>query len=911
MADVLHFLLVPDRASGRKVRRALASDRARGGVVVGTFGELVDQACKAYLLEPVGTDWNDRLSKASRKLADAFWSESLKADPDGSVAILSRELRRLLAAVGPGRDLAPVGKSRLSDRGKRHLADLSRLHETMGRILPDELATIQSLLAADATDAHRIVKVYRKIGFPSLSPWQEALLGKLATDATEAGDPELETILAGSLIPGPAGKTKSALRHLQENLFRPGPSKVALDDSVTCLGVRDFLEAAEIAAGMIQKALAGDSKLKTSEIGLLLPGDESCEDAVREVFSRAGLPVSGLEGIPRFRNLGGEAVFLFLVTRRRPAPAMALAALYSSPLMPWDAAVGNRLAMRIMDGKFRPEASAEMSAGERRMMDLLREEHDAPRSLAEALKTFGSLLTRSGTMARHAEAARAALESLGEAIRRIKEKDIPWEELASLVPQDLVPSGAGLELTREGVALFLEGEEPWRPVRNLFVLGFSGGRYPAGPDRSPVFDSPDMASLKSDHGYALETPEEGMARRRSLFLRQLGGISERVVFLAPLRDAMGEDLAPSGTTTFMSRLFKEIQAPEDLLLILERESHRSRVKGLMEASPANPVLSEILEVQDPELKIDLLVDRSGKPRPLSASSLDTLMVSPLAWFLQREDIVPLRWAPEELDPMTKGTLAHKVFENLFRAGTPLPTAVKIKSAAGKLLNEAMLHLAPFLTGTEWYVERRNLLNDVETAALRWRELLDRSGATILGVETSLTGEFEGVPIRGRADLLFSLPSGRIFVVDYKKSTSRSRRTCMEEGYDLQTSLYRQMLRFGKVADGGGEALTRALKEAREIGVLYYMMDDQRALTDTSGWISRSISGVEELGSEISVNGEVLVRERIRALRSGKIPLNREDDAETFEKVGVKTYALEDSPLIMRFAHPAPVEEDVE
>jgi len=120
-----------------------------------------------------------------------------------------------------------------------------------------------------------------------------------------------------------------------------------------------------------------------------------------------------------------------------------------------------------------------------------------------------------------------------------------------------------------------------------------------------------------------------------------------------------------------------------------------------------------------------------------------------------------------------------------------------------------------------------------------------------------------------------------------------------------------MLRFGKVADGGVEALSRALKEGGEIGVLYYMMDDQRALTDTSGWIPRSVSGVQELGSEISRNGEVLVRERIRALRSGIIPLNRENDAETFEKIGVKTYALEDSPLVMRFAHPAPAEEDVE
>ena len=109
----------------------------------------------------------------------------------------------------------------------------------------------------------------------------------------------------------------------------------------------------------------------------------------------------------------------------------------------------------------------------------------------------------------------------------------------------------------------------------------------------------------------------------------------------------------------------------------------------------------------------------------------------------------------------------------------------------------------------------------------------------------------------------------------------------------------------------GKRWPRRSRKAREIGVLYYMMDDQRALTDTSGWIPGSVSGVQELGSEISRNGEILVRERIRALRSGTIPLNREDDAETFEKIGVKTYALEDSPLIMRFAHPAPVEEDVE
>jgi hypothetical protein len=514
-------------------------------------------------------------------------------------------------------------------------------------------------------------------------------------------------------------------------------------------------------------------------------------------------------------------------------------------------------------------------------------------------------------MARHAEVVRGAVDSLLEAIRSIKGKDVPWEELTSLVPQTPISPDAGAELTREGVAVFREDEEPWRPVRLLFILGFLEGRYPSGPARSPVFDQADTASLKSDLGYALETAEEGLARRRELLLRQLRMAGDRAVFLVPLRDAMGEAIAPTGTTAFMARLFKGIQAPEELLLTLERESDRGKVAGLALAPPAKAKSPRTDGISDPDLSVDLLTDGGGKLRPLTPSGLETLMVSPLGWLLDRLEIAPMSWAPEELDPAKKGPLAHEVFEKLFLADAPLPGAAKVKSGVERLLNEAMLSRAPFLLGSEWYVERRNLLREIETAAIRWRELLDRSGAKILGVETTLDGLFEGLPIRGRTDLLLSLPSGHIFVVDYKKSSSSSRRKCMEEGYDIQTSLYRHMLRSGGVVSGGGDALAKALKAGAEIGVLYYMMDDQRALTDTTGWIPRTVSGVQELGSGISVNGEELVKERIRSLRAGKLTLNREDDEERFRKVGVKTYAMESSPLISRFMHPAPEGEEWE
>lgn len=911
MTELLQFLLVPDRGAARRVRRAVATRGAHTGSVVGTWPELIEQAARAYLLPPAASDWESRLAEAAARIKKAFWSDSYEADPEGTLEVLGRELKRLLFALGPGGRIEPVRKTSLSDRGKKHLADLSRLHEAMGRVLPQGLSKIRDLLASDKKDATRLIAVSRKKGLPPLSPWQEALLEKLAADCGAALDPGLERILLDELSAAPAGKPRSALRHLQENLFGGDVPPISLDASVACLAVRDYLEEAEVAAGMAQKAVAGKTGIAASEIGILLPDDPSYDQAVREVFSRAGIPVSGLGPPPPVRNLGGETVFHFLATRKKPAPAMALAALYASPLMPWDVQAGNRLAMEIMGGEFEPDPPEDASPTARRMMELIREKHETVKRVKDALTEFGSLLDPSAPAERHAQEARSALLSLSAALGKVKGKEVPWEELTPVIPQAPISSGASPEFTREGAAIIREGEEPWRSLRLLFVLGFSEGRYPAGPDRSPVFDDKDIAAIGNDHGYALETAQARMARRRALFERQLGSASDRVVFLSPLRDPLGEEIALCGTIAFMTRLFKGIETPDDLVLTLERESNRARAEGLALAAPSAPVPPRELEIRDPNLGEDLLSDGKGGTRRETPSSLDTLLVSPLSWFLSRYGILPLEWAPEKLDPMTKGTLAHEVFERLFPPEAALPTAAVIRAAVPKHLDDAILGNAPFLLASEWYVERRNLLREIERAAQRWRQFVTGAKAKILGVETTLSGFFDGLPIRGRTDLLLGLPSGRIFVVDYKKSKSGKRRTCMENGYDVQTSLYRRMLKDGAIVGRGAPALTRLLKEGAEIGVLYYMMDDQRSLTDRRDWLPANLPAVESPGEDISGNGEILLAERMGALRAGSLPLNREDDDKKFAKVGVSTYALEKSPLLERFVHPTELAEEEE
>src|SRR4030065_1797821 len=97
-------------------------------------------------------------------------------------------------------------------------------------------------------------------------------------------------------------------------------------------------------------------------------------------------------------------------------------------------------------------------------------------------------------MERHAQEARSALSSLAAVLGKVKGEEVPWEELTPVIPQAPIPSGALAEFTREGAAIFREGEEPWRPLRLLFVLGFSEGRDPAGPDPPRGFADKDIAA---------------------------------------------------------------------------------------------------------------------------------------------------------------------------------------------------------------------------------------------------------------------------------------------------------------------------------------------------------------------------------------------------------------------------------
>ncbi len=903
---MIHFLLTPDSSSALKLKRLVAAEGGRTDVIVGSWPELLVHGRNSYILPLDNADWLTLLAEGVEKLKDAFWGKSygnVKEEEKNTITgIIGEHLTMLLEAAGPEGKLDQLEQLESAPRLKRHVRDLALLHAAMHCALPPQLSAIQQILQATPERTIRSMRVYHTGEWLYLNGWQEALVQHLNGAASEPEEPFLKSLLE-SAVSGPEGKSGSGLRYLQEKLFSL-PEKIALDETLQWLVVRDYRQEVEVAAGMIQKALADDNTLKPADIALLLPTDQHYSHAVRSVFDLAGLPVSGLHDAYNSRDLGGEAVLNLLLSLDKPAPVIALASLLSSPLMPWDNGVGNTLAQKIVELRFDLTEPKAFGAEQSKMLLLIRERVSNAAELKERLKHFPALLNRDEAMQKHRTRAELLCTEL---TKRLEKNDaIPWPLLKSLVMPQALAAPTTSTTTREGIAVFYEQAEPWRKVKRLFVLGCFDGHYPLTPAGSIIFTDTDLLQLHEKLGMQPDTAKECNGRQRELFKRQIGAAGDEITFFVPSRDALGKPLSPSASLTFAGALFAGDGGAERLLVNLESNIERQHARGLALAGEKAPEPPRELLKEDLSFGRNLLEicpNEDGSAKSETPSRLETLMVSPLAWLFERLKVKAREWAPETLEVMTKGTLAHEVFEHLFSPGE-LPSADTIKSRLPELLDQSVRKITPFLDRQEWKVEREHLGQEILKAALQWREILDKIDATVVATEISLQGKHDDLAVNGNADLL--LKSGdRLVVVDYKKSGSTIRRERMTLGYDHQAELYGEMIKTGgakepaKIPKEALQELER-FKTTGQIGTLYYLMNDQTVLANTRGWLT-NIGGVEEIHNNTAVKAMELIGTRINELKSGAISLNRATDKkDCLDNKGIKAYALDSSPLIKLF-----------
>ena len=903
---ILTFLLVPDASAARRFRRQVAKRGSRSGWLVGSWAGLIDAVRRAYLAPIPAPGWPDIFHEGLAAMPDAFWAKSFEVAPFETAQVVEAALVQLYGAYPPERVADVATLAGLPERPRRHLKDLLRLAESLKGRLPEDLAAIHEVLAMDVCHALHAVRVYRIDGVPPLTRWQEALVEKLNRDAESSGSAESDQMAMEILEilsrDSPAEVHPGALGVIQSQLFAARGAPLPLDASVQWVGVRDFLQEAEVAAGMVQRMLAKHPDLRPAEIGLLVPDSFEYAVALQDAFRLAGLPLSGLQVEHWRRDLGREAVFHFLYCRQRPAPAMALAVCLASPLMPWSREDGGRLAQSVMDGDYRLRAPDAAGAAGQRMLDLLRGDDSVPSGLANALRAFAALLDGGERFAAHRLQARDAVERV--CVFLDGSLDIDWGALRRAAQPRFVTSGEVPDFNQEGVTVWRESQEAWRPVRRLLVLGFAQGHYPAVPGSSPVFSADDVQALRDQLGLPIPTPGDELSRRRGRLRRQLGAVAESVTFLVPRRDFAGKAQAPSDSLVFMHPLFTGPESAHERVLDIEATELRDGVPYLALGEPAAPEPPRLTTTDDPRFDRDLLqirMTREGKQKPESPSSLETLMVSRLAWLLRRLGAEPMGWVPEGPDVRLLGTLAHEVFEHLFRPGVALPELAELQAQTLGFLDMAIRERAPFLMAPQWQVERRHLAVGIARAALAWRNALDKLGAEVLAGEAWLQGTWAGIPIHGQADLILGLPGERLLVVDYKRSKSAKRREQMEKGYDSQANLYRTMLQTGGLKNDAQGPLAERLRRAAAIGTVYYMMNDQTGLADTALPGTGGIPDWQTLDNDVSGAAMALIRQRLDEVRGGLLVLNRESDAEFFQKeAGITPYALGNSPLVQLF-----------
>ena len=816
---------------------------------------LTDTSLAELSLAPIASEWPP--GRAIIDDPDPVWKDSVANAPVETISAVSMALEDLVLATDNLR--VPVAGALRDGRARRHLDALIGLWRRLGDALPEGLAPVRHVLELPHGK------------FLDSLPVVEGSLDPLAPAAMRALYARLEQEFGTVPAPakGLAAPFGSRLHALQGGVAAPEIAIGKADDSLAFFGLRDPAACADFAAARARALIEAD--VPTRDIAVMTGNNSS---QIARAFAAQGVPLSGLPGSLPERDTIGETALHLALAKRTPTPAMVLASLALSPLMPWSSQSGRDLAESLISGDFRGEILSPTPAHKELWKDI--------RSSAGSLAQLRFLIDRICERIKQGAEVRARLPiPPGDG-------NPEWETILRGI-QIAPPQGADPDRNLEGVSLWSAQESPWRPCRHLIVTNFTDGLYPTQARGNPMFLESEIAAIRGSVGLQLRGRTEGLAYGLSLFDQQLQAVSEAVTFLTPWRDLSGVRLQPSAGLSLVARAIEGVEDAADLILDLSLlpPADWPITHHHLPPLPEPPDLPEALAFPG----VDLLALRQkddGTMKPQSPSRLETLLVSPLAWLLGEVAASDMTWSAEELDVMAKGNIAHDVFEHIFLKDQPIPDPAALTAAVPDAYDLALTRHAGFLRSASWEMERSGLEREILQAALRWREYLLALGAKIIGNEIWLAGAAHGINLHGKADAILELPDGALLVVDHKKSGTSARRKRMEAGWDLQAGLYRDMIARPARRDGDGmDPLI-----GRDVGIAYHLMNDGGFLT--SGLPVAEGSPARDMGDAINLAAIAKLAERLAELGAGRVVLNTSLDEGFFKKeAGFTPYALTD------------------
>ena len=896
----MKFILVSDTTSASVVRRNLAST-GYVDIKVGTFTALIELLSELWLLPEIEDNFEQVLSDKVLDTSDAFWSKSLKVDQAESLASVESCLLQILSALPLNASLQLISNDSL--RATRYYNDLVKLFERMSQIRPYNQMVAQAWFTQSDLPSIESLELICAPDISALEPWKTEVVDKLLnlTGSSEASV-AINSLLAE--IYQPNLNMNGDVNFLNQHLFNVSDTQTSYDpNSIHWLTCRDSLQESEVAVGMLKQAL--DSGIAPSELAVIAPKNSALLSTLPTLMNYAGILSSNKHAVTNAYQWELQLVkdcLIYFQERQESGDAyapMSLAAVLTNPLMPWSKFTGQKYADFSFNGVLTkslsdlniPEEDSQVleivcncsNIAWDTWLESIIEQVQFPKDSRLLSKTKCVEVIDELKQQQVRNHALDLNEQLSILINQIHPKQLPFES---------ENSGAILN----GVLILDETEVLLSPVKHLFVLGFNQSCYDVSPNVKGIFTKSNWQDLSELTGFNFDRASEQQNRLQERFKNNLGKASETITFLLSELNFDGSRSLPSSTLLDMALCFQPIDKvkPELLLTSITDQNinlpfftPESVSSDVPEASEPNDIQFNTLELtQD---LIALNKDKDGNQRSESPSSLSDMLVSPFAWFLNRQGLTSKGWEVQELSIMLQGTIVHKVFELHFDSQSHF----SIESFE-ELFNESIVIEAPFLLKPSWRIERIQLQNEVYRSIVPFVEWCQSQGWKIKETELSMHGHLWDIPLRGFADAIFENAKTAL-IIDYKKSKSDKRLKTLNAGFDLQTYIYRE--------------LYQQMTKANVINVRsgYYTMNDNVLLVD--GIAKDNFTGIEQVSPEVSLGEQSAsaikeVMKRLDELRNGIIELNSIDEQKRWNDVGIAAeYTFDRHPLVKHFMKP--------
>ncbi len=884
-----HFMLMYDSSSGASIKDRFAT-LGVNDVQVGNFDMLLDIALEYRLLSnKQNNKWEYDVSQAILANTKAFWNKSIQVDEIVVIEDVTKSLTILLNSMSLDSIELPDLKTTDNKRYITYYNDLKNIHNSIDRNFPLDIQKAKLLKENIKLKPIKDIVVYIDDSI-SLLKWQREILDLFDV---ELKNDKYNKVYQDAFIQNQTA-VNSDISYLQNNIFTKNSSdEKPTMENIQFLVSRDPLQSVEVVAGMVQNIVKDNDSFE--DITIVVPNGGFDKDFLIDTFDKFNIPLSRASKRELYDDIATQWLKNAIYAQNDLVAPMIFASLLISPLMPYSCSVGQYFAQKALSNSLKDIKLDKYNDNIKFIISTISDWQDSDRVDEMFIKNLTQILECINTTKElivHKQRYKSQLDILINHLQSVEKFEI--SKLASQISYSTIEENISAQGYLHSVNIIEENELYLDTTKHLIFLGFNDGHYPSNIGKLGLFSHIQWKQLDDSLNIDMDLNFRDKANElnKSIFKKQIQNATHTITFVGSSLDLVGDKLGISSTLSDIAYTFnneKELDIEKHLIWLEKDDKEPFFYKQISTNKISKSYHQPKLE--DINLDLDLFSlrkeDDKTTNKPESPSSLEKLMISPFAWFLYRQGLESKVWEVEELDVAMQGTIAHGVYEDCFNEEFPNGDITNID----KKIEDRIIIEAPFVNQSHLTLVKEQLINEIKTSIIIFKEMVDKCNIKIISAEDKLVGEFADISVAGRVDVIVEI-NGVKMIIDYKKSKSAKRVKRMQEGYDHQLFLYREML-------GIDDAITA-----------YFTLNDTTLVVDKDiGYNSNGKFNINHIEEECSINAKKIMEENIADIKKGILKLNRQGDDKLWDKRGVTASYTLDSTLVSIFTKDE-VEEEV-